>query len=182
MHALNSFVFRGPPVVSAAGRVCWLLLRDDGTSHHTIFSNNTGAHWRGGAGARCQGQSTFRLLHPSSFSSVCLFNLLENVPQIKVKITKSPHFRRWRSLASAGIERRPRRVWWRPPSWRGHGGLSRIWRSPTTYTVGVIKNETLVLVNFSAQDAPILKISVPIIKRRSWGFQNTPYLQSLVDF
>ena len=33
-------------------------------------------------------------------------------------------------------------------------------------TVGVIRNETLVFVNFSAQDASILKISVPIIKRR----------------
>ena len=34
-------------------------------------------------------------------------------------------------------------------------------------TVGVIRNETLVFVNFSAKDASILKISVPIIKRRS---------------
>ena len=34
-------------------------------------------------------------------------------------------------------------------------------------TVGVIKNETLIFVNFSAQDASISKISVPIIKRRS---------------
>ena len=34
-------------------------------------------------------------------------------------------------------------------------------------TVGVIKNETLVFVNFSAQDASILKIIVPFIKRRS---------------
>ena len=34
-------------------------------------------------------------------------------------------------------------------------------------TVGVIRNETLVFVNFSAQDASILKISMPIIKRRS---------------
>ena len=46
------------------------------------------------------------------------------------------------------------------------------------YTVGVIRNETLVFVNFSAQDVSILKISVPIIKRRSWGFQNTPNLQN----
>ena len=46
------------------------------------------------------------------------------------------------------------------------------------YTVGVNKNWTLVFVNFSAQDASILKISVPIIKRRSWGFQNTPNLQN----
>ena len=49
-------------------------------------------------------------------------------------------------------------------------------------TVGVNKNCTLVFVNFSAQDASILKISVPIIKRRSWGFQNTPNFQSLHDF
>ena len=35
------------------------------------------------------------------------------------------------------------------------------------YTVGAVRNETLVFVNFSAQDASILKISVPIIKRRS---------------
>ena len=34
-------------------------------------------------------------------------------------------------------------------------------------TVGVNKNCTLVFVNFSAQDASTLKISVPIIKRRS---------------
>ena len=34
-------------------------------------------------------------------------------------------------------------------------------------TVGAVRNETLVFVNFSAQDASILKISVPIIKRRS---------------
>ena len=34
-------------------------------------------------------------------------------------------------------------------------------------TVGVNKNCTLVFVNFSGQDASILKISVPIIKRRS---------------
>ena len=40
-------------------------------------------------------------------------------------------------------------------------------------TVGVIRNGTLVFVYFSAQDASILKISVPIIKRRSGGFQNT---------
>ena len=38
--------------------------------------------------------------------------------------------------------------------------------------------DPLVFVNFSAQDASILKISVPISKRRSWGFQNTPNLQS----
>ena len=37
----------------------------------------------------------------------------------------------------------------------------------TAHTVGVNKNWTLVFVNFSAQDASILKISVPIIKRRS---------------
>ena len=29
------------------------------------------------------------------------------------------------------------------------------------FTIGVIRNETLVFVNFSAQDASILKISVP---------------------
>ena len=34
-------------------------------------------------------------------------------------------------------------------------------------TVGVNKNCTLVFLNFSAQDASILKISVTIIKRRS---------------
>ena len=34
------------------------------------------------------------------------------------------------------------------------------------HTVGVNKNCTLVFINFSAQDASILKISVPIIKRR----------------
>ena len=34
-------------------------------------------------------------------------------------------------------------------------------------TVGADKNWTLVFINFSAQDASILKISVPIIKRRS---------------
>ena len=34
-------------------------------------------------------------------------------------------------------------------------------------TVGFIKNETLVFVNFSAQDASILKITVPTSKRRS---------------
>ena len=39
-----------------------------------------------------------------------------------------------------------------------------------TSTVGVIRNETLVFVNFWAQNASILKISVPISKRRSWGF------------
>ena len=50
------------------------------------------------------------------------------------------------------------------------------------FTVGAAKNETLVFVNFSAQGASILKISVPIIKRRSWGFQNTPNLQNLDDF
>ena len=49
-------------------------------------------------------------------------------------------------------------------------------------TVGVIRNGTLVFVNFLAQDASIFKISVPIIKRRSWGFQNTPNLWSLDDF
>ena len=34
-------------------------------------------------------------------------------------------------------------------------------------TVGVIRNGTLVFLNFSAQDASVLKISVLIIKRRS---------------
>ena len=43
-------------------------------------------------------------------------------------------------------------------------------------TVGADKNGTLVFVNFSAQDASILKISVPIIKRRSLRFQYTPNL------
>ena len=38
-------------------------------------------------------------------------------------------------------------------------------------TVGVIRNVTLV---FSAISASILKISVPINKRRSWRFRNTP--------
>ena len=52
----------------------------------------------------------------------------------------------------------------------------------TDHTVGAVKNETLVFVNFSAQDASISKISVPIIKRRSWGFQNTPNLQNLDYF
>ena len=37
-------------------------------------------------------------------------------------------------------------------------------------------------MNYSAEDASILKISVPIIQRRSWGFQNTPNLWSLDDF
>ena len=44
-----------------------------------------------------------------------------------------------------------------------------IWYCQLEATLGVIKNETLVFVNFSAQDASILKISVAIIKRRSWG-------------
>ena len=35
------------------------------------------------------------------------------------------------------------------------------------HTVGAVRNETLVFVNFSAKDASKLKISVPIIKRRS---------------
>ena len=48
----------------------------------------------------------------------------------------------------------------------------------SVYTVGADKNETLVFVNFSAQDASILKISVAFMKRRSWGFQNTPNLQN----
>ena len=34
-------------------------------------------------------------------------------------------------------------------------------------TIGAVKNETLVFINFSAQDASISKISVPIIKKRS---------------
>ena len=42
-------------------------------------------------------------------------------------------------------------------------------------TVGVIRNETHVFVNFSAQDASILKCSVPIIK-------STPSLQNSVYF
>ena len=46
-------------------------------------------------------------------------------------------------------------------------------------TVGAIIFETLVFVNFSACGASIFKISVPIMKRRSWGFQNTPNLRSL---
>ena len=40
-------------------------------------------------------------------------------------------------------------------------------RSKHQSTVGFIKNGTLVFLNFSAQDASISKISVPIIKRRS---------------
>ena len=50
------------------------------------------------------------------------------------------------------------------------------------HTVGAVRNETLVFVNFSAKDASKLKISVPIIKRRSWGFQNAPNLQSFDNF
>ena len=42
--------------------------------------------------------------------------------------------------------------------------------------------ETLVFVNFSAQDASIIKISVPVRKSRSWGFQYTPNMLSLDDF
>ena len=56
-----------------------------------------------------------------------------------------------------------------------------MWRKQPV-TVGADKNGTLVYINFSAQDASILKISVPIIKRRSWGFQNTPNLQNLDYF
>ena len=42
------------------------------------------------------------------------------------------------------------------------------WLSVTSlHTVGAVRNETLVFVNFSAKDASKLKISVPIIKRRS---------------
>ena len=37
-------------------------------------------------------------------------------------------------------------------------------------------------MNYSALDASIGKISVPIIKRRSWGFQNTPNMWSLPEF
>ena len=54
------------------------------------------------------------------------------------------------------------------------GHVADKWRQPardggvnTGITVGVIRNETLVFINFSAQDASILKISVPISKRRS---------------
>ena len=53
--------------------------------------------------------------------------------------------------------------------------------SEILYTVGDRIFETLVFVNFSAQDASILKISVPISKRRSWGFQNTLNMWSLND-
>ena len=35
---------------------------------------------------------------------------------------------------------------------------------------------------FSGISASIFKISVPIMKRRSWGFRNTPNLQSLDNF
>ena len=35
------------------------------------------------------------------------------------------------------------------------------------FTVGAVRNETLFFINFSVQDASILKISVAIIKRRS---------------
>ena len=38
---------------------------------------------------------------------------------------------------------------------------------PEAFTLGAIIFETLVFVNFSAQDASILKISVSISKRRS---------------
>ena len=41
-----------------------------------------------------------------------------------------------------------------------------IWRQQLP-TVGADKNETLVFLNFSAQGASILKISVAIMKRRS---------------
>ena len=49
------------------------------------------------------------------------------------------------------------------------------------FRLTIIIFETLV-VNFSAYGASIFKISVPIIRRRSRGFQNTPNLQSLYDF
>ena len=53
---------------------------------------------------------------------------------------------------------------------RAHGALQphdQDTGQPRHHTVGAVRNETLVFVNFSAQDASILKISVPIIKRRS---------------
>ena len=79
---------------------------------------------------------------------------------------------------------------------RSHKGLQRLlvvgdtygspqghYRSPEGHCkVGINKKWTFVFVNFTSQVAPILKISVPIIKRRSWGFQNTPNLQSLDYF
>ena len=46
-------------------------------------------------------------------------------------------------------------------------------------TDGADKNGTLVFIHFSAQAASISIISVAIMQRRSWGFQNTPNLQSL---
>ena len=70
---------------------------------------------------------------------------------------------------------KPRDEWWKQRSYI----IFLKYGIKMNSTLGVIKNETLVFVNFSAQDASILKISVPIIKRRSWGFQNTPDLQSL---
>ena len=49
-------------------------------------------------------------------------------------------------------------------------------------TDGADKNGTLVFIHFSAQAASISIISVAIMQRRSWGFQNTPNLQSLDYF
>ena len=51
-----------------------------------------------------------------------------------------------------------------------------------TYTGRHLEWDSPFFVNYSAWDASILKISVPIIKARSWGFQNTPNFQSLHDF
>ena len=61
------------------------------------------------------------------------------------------------------------------------------WRPPAVLrnnlnTVSDRIFETIIFFNFSAQDSSILKISVPISKRRSWGFQNTPNMWRLDDF
>ena len=78
-------------------------------------------------------------------------------------------------IASLGTD------WWRQilhsrPLTRSRGGISAF--KLLSYSWRQNLWDPLVFVNFSAQDASILKITVPISKRRSWGFQNTPNLQS----
>ena len=61
-----------------------------------------------------------------------------------------------------------------------NSSVARDASSKSRITVGFIKNETLVFVNFSAQGASILKISVPIIKRNPDDSKTPPTCKVLI--
>ena len=140
----------------------------------SVNRRTSGYPWRGGS---VRSDFQWRLLYPKTYGGLReVENALSGHPNswicslgwykwgVKCKYPNSPISVFWTTLVCRELT-------------RFQSGYSKYW---LRWAIQLASIE--IFVNFSAQGASILKISVPIINRRSWGFQNTPNLQSLDDF